>query len=226
MEPTIFKPGVYKTPGIYKGAGGVYNGRGVYNDGAVEFVEIGGKKYPVVTIGSQKWIAENLDLTFVSLIIGQSGVSDTQPKANYYNNDEQTNGYNGKKYNLLYNWIAVNYINTNKTTLCNGFRVPTVSDYNELANYCGGANIAGKKLKSKIDWLNIPGIDEYKFNGLPAGHYDGTFHSLGVSCNFWTIDQESSTHGRNVNMSGNSDELTIYGTPHKRHQMSLRLIKE
>ena len=34
MEPTIFKPGAYKTPGVYKGAGGIYNGRGVYNDGA------------------------------------------------------------------------------------------------------------------------------------------------------------------------------------------------
>lgn len=34
MEPTIYKPGAYKSPGIYNGAGGVYNGRGVYNDGA------------------------------------------------------------------------------------------------------------------------------------------------------------------------------------------------
>ena len=30
MEPTIYKPGVYKTPGVYKGTGGIYNGRGVY----------------------------------------------------------------------------------------------------------------------------------------------------------------------------------------------------
>ena len=34
MEPTIYKPGAYKTPGIYKGAGGIYKGRGVYKDGA------------------------------------------------------------------------------------------------------------------------------------------------------------------------------------------------
>lgn len=33
MEPTIYKPGAYKTPGVYKGTGGVYNGRGVYKDG-------------------------------------------------------------------------------------------------------------------------------------------------------------------------------------------------
>ena len=225
MEPKIYKrPGIYKSS-VYKSPG-IYNGSGVYNDGAEEFVEIGGKKYPVVTIGSQKWIAENLDLTFDSLIIGQSDVSDTQPKANYYNNDEQTNGYDGKKYNLLYNWIAVNYINTNKLSLCNGYRVPTILDYEILANYCGGKILASKKLKSKTDWLNTPGIDEYKFNALPAGHYDGTFNELGESCNFWTIDQQSITHGRNVYMTGNSDELYIFGTPHKRHEMSLRLIKE
>lgn len=34
MEPTIYKPGSYKTPGIYKGSCGIYKGRGVYNDGA------------------------------------------------------------------------------------------------------------------------------------------------------------------------------------------------
>lgn len=34
MEPTIYKPGAYKTPGVYKGTDSVYNGRGVYNDGA------------------------------------------------------------------------------------------------------------------------------------------------------------------------------------------------
>lgn len=36
MEPTIYKPGAYKSPGIYKGAGGIYKGRGVYNDGEKE----------------------------------------------------------------------------------------------------------------------------------------------------------------------------------------------
>ena len=35
MEPTIYKPSIYKgAGGIYKGAGGIYKGRGVYKDGA------------------------------------------------------------------------------------------------------------------------------------------------------------------------------------------------
>jgi hypothetical protein len=33
MEPTIYKPGAYKTPGVYNGAGGIYKGSGVYKYG-------------------------------------------------------------------------------------------------------------------------------------------------------------------------------------------------
>lgn len=33
MEPTIYKPGAYKSPGVYNGAGGIYKGFGLYNDG-------------------------------------------------------------------------------------------------------------------------------------------------------------------------------------------------
>lgn len=35
MEPTIYKPGAYKSPGIYNGSCGIYKGRGVYNEGKV-----------------------------------------------------------------------------------------------------------------------------------------------------------------------------------------------
>lgn len=40
MEPTICKPGAYKTPGVYKGSGGIYKGCGVYKDG------LGGSPFP------------------------------------------------------------------------------------------------------------------------------------------------------------------------------------
>lgn len=33
MEPTIYKPSIYKGTGIYNGAGGIYKGRGVYKNG-------------------------------------------------------------------------------------------------------------------------------------------------------------------------------------------------
>lgn len=62
MEPTIYKPGAYKSPGVYK-TPGIYKGRGVYNDGAGgggDYVEIGGISYGVVKIGSLLWTTENL----------------------------------------------------------------------------------------------------------------------------------------------------------------------
>ena len=99
-ESTIYKPWVYNGKSIYKGDS-VYNGNGVYKDGAGEFVEIGGKKYPVAIIGVQKWIIYNLDFIFDGLIIG--GVSNsTSPKANYYDDDENLYGWNGRKCGFLF----------------------------------------------------------------------------------------------------------------------------
>lgn len=72
MEPTIYKPGVYKTPGIYKGAGGIYKGRGVYNDGA-------GYNGPFVLLNN----CDNLDNNKCKSIIGDD----------LYTNDLASFGY-------------------------------------------------------------------------------------------------------------------------------------
>jgi uncharacterized protein (TIGR02145 family) len=73
--------------------------------GGGDFVEIGGRRYPVVKIGNQLWMAENLDYAWSGLTIGGSIGSD--PRANYYDNDETTYGWSGYKCGLLYNWAAV-----------------------------------------------------------------------------------------------------------------------
>lgn len=70
MEPTICKPGAYKTPGVYKGAGGVYNGNGLYK---------GGFKSPWVLLNN----CDNLDNNKCSSIIGDS----------LYTNDLSNFGY-------------------------------------------------------------------------------------------------------------------------------------
>lgn len=136
MEPTIYKPGAYKMPGVYKGAGGIYNGRSVYNEGAEEFLEFGGKSYPVVTIGSLKWIAHNLDYTDENIVIGSS-TSTTGNRANYFNDDENIYGWNGRKYGLLYNTPAIEYIDS---ILTNGWRTATSTDWDNLISNSGSTN--------------------------------------------------------------------------------------
>lgn len=180
MEPTIYKPGAYNTPGIYNGAGGVYNGRGVYNDGAGEFVEIGGRYYPIVTIGTQKWISENLDFKFSGLIVGGGFASTSEPRAWYYDNNDVLYGENGKKYGLLYNQGAIEQL---VNFLPTGWRIPTLIDIQNLANN------SADKLKSKTDWLSTNGNNETGFNAFPCGcvnNINNIFEDLGYYFNLWS----------------------------------------
>ena len=185
-------------------------------------VEIGGRSYPVVRIGNQLWLAENLDWKFSGCVIGASGTSESEPRGNYYNNDEVTYGINGNKYGLLYNQIAVNQINN---LLTDGWHVPTRTDYSTLADTIGGTSTAGTKLKSISGWTSGNGTDDYGMCIVPCGDYAGTFANLGTGCSIWTEDSKSSSIGYNVYFTGDSSEMRA-GEPSRYHQMSLRLVKD
>lgn len=159
MEPTILK-----TPRIYKGAGIYKNGAEGGGGGGGENVEIDGKVYPVVTIGSQKWISYNLDYVPAGVNVGGSGEIST-PNAWYYNNNETLYGWNNKKYGLLYNFAAGEVVNS---SLTDGWRVPSKNDYETLISYLGG-NDQGIKIRSPYDWTTGLGEDLFKFSLLPGG---------------------------------------------------------
>ncbi|MEE3325427.1 MAG: FISUMP domain-containing protein [Methanosphaera sp.] len=159
-------------------------------------VKIGGRRYPVVKIGNQLWLAENLDYKF--LINGTQipvGLNETpfSPAAWYYNNDETRYGVNGKKYGLLYNGFARNYIMENERQLFpKGWHLPSLAEFNTLVNFIGSN--AGKKLKSsKDDWI-YRGTDDYGFNALPAGYRRTTFTGVSTYTSFWVTDNTPSTH--------------------------------
>lgn len=158
MEPTIYKPSIYKGAGIYN------NGAGGGGGGGGETVEIGGKVYPVVTMGSQKWITYNLDYIPAGVNVGGSGEIST-PNAWYYNNNETLYGWNNKKYGLLYNFAAGEIVNS---SLTDGWRVPSKSDYESLISFIGG-NSEGKKIRSPYDWTTNLGEGLLNFNLLPGG---------------------------------------------------------
>lgn len=131
------------------------------------YVTIGGRLYRTVTIGTQTWMAENLDYKFNGCVIGE-GDSDTQPRANYYNNDEQTYGVNGNKYGLLYNKAAMSALEANKSTLCPGWHVPLISEWRALYSYVG--TDSGTKLKTVSGWYSGGnGTDDYGFSIQPCG---------------------------------------------------------
>lgn len=158
---------------------------------------IGDKYYDCVKINGAIWMAENLDFAWEGLPIGVDGAS-SSPKANYYNNDQETFGRNGRKCGLMYNWHAVNYLNNNKASLISGWHVPTDTEWADLISAVGGTAIAGGKLKSKnLDWAtNWNGSDAYWFAALPSGEYNGSsFQVLGSYGNYWSSSYYNSDEG-------------------------------
>ena len=187
-------------------------------------VTIGGRTYRTVVIGGKEWMAENLDYKFSHLAVGQSGTSTSSPRGNYYDNDESTYGVNGNKYGLLYNWIAVKYLEDNKSQLIPGWHVPTTAEWDALATAVGGTSVVGTKLKSTTDWQSGAGTDDYGFSALPAGNYNGRFYNLGILANFWTSVENGSSNAYSRYFDAGASMYS--SSDNKNRQYSVRLVKD
>ena len=172
---------------------------------ATSTVTIGGRTYKTVRIGSQWWLAENLDYKFpvngYTLPIGSSGYP-TTPAAWYYNDNETAYGIDGTyKCGLIYNWYAAKYLDDNKDTLLpTGWHVPSYAEWDALATAVGGSSTAGTKLKALDNSVtsNWPsgwsGTDNYGFSVLPAGNrYNASFHEFGTWGVFLTLTEADNT---------------------------------
>jgi uncharacterized protein (TIGR02145 family) len=109
-----------------------------------------GKKYKIVEIDAQTWMAENLNYNMSGSIC--------------YDNEED----NCIKYGRLYNW------QTAKKSCPQGWHLPTKKEWDVLSNYVGGSSVAGKYLKAKSGWdeykgQNGNGTDGFGFSALPGG---------------------------------------------------------
>ncbi len=153
--------------------------------------------YPVVIIGSQIWMAENLKTT--SYRTGESvsnvTVASSWATATFGAWCDYSNLIaNGTKYGHLYNWYAV--ADTRKITPV-GWHVPTDAEYTTLSTYLGGISVAGGKLKEigSTNWTspNTAATNETGFSALPCGlrTNGGTFNDLGGYSYWWTATESS-----------------------------------
>ncbi len=201
-------------------------------DGPIQSVEIGGKTYNVVQIDNLYWFVENLDYAWQGLTILTSGTSaSSSPQATYYNNDENTYGWNGLKYGLQYNWHAVNYLETNKASLLpEGWRIPTISDWQNLATYVGGISVAGTKLKAtNVETSpNWGGTDEYGLALMPSGGSSISFFDINEGAYLWSSTESEyyTTDAFSVSVFSDESEMYITEDDGKYYQYSLRLVKD
>jgi uncharacterized protein (TIGR02145 family) len=159
-----------------------------------EAVDADGNRYPVVQIGNQCWIAENLRTgsfqngdEVPNLEEADQWAATTLPAGAYYDNDPDLPQLFGR----LYNWYAV----IDSRELCpQGFRVPNTVDFDQLADHLGGKAVAGGKMKIPgTAYWNIPNSNATNESGFSAvggsyRHLDGNYYDFGRLAAFWTAD--------------------------------------
>jgi len=161
-----------------------------------------GNVYNTVQIGTQCWMASNLNVG--TMINGTTDQTNNSTIEKYcYNNDvNNCNIYGG-----LYQWAeTVQYLNgaTNTTSwnpvptgsvqgICpNGWHVPSDVEWTTLTTYLGGESVAGGKLKEAgyTHWLspNTGANNSSGFTALPSGFrsYGVTFGGIGYFGYLWS----------------------------------------
>jgi uncharacterized protein (TIGR02145 family) len=150
------------------------------------------QNFKTIKIGSQVWMAENFDVDV--------------PDSWYYNDDPST----ASKYGRLYTWKAA--IKASPP----GWHLPTDKEWNQLIEYLGGEDTAGKQLKSG---------GSSGFNACLGGMSSvGSFRLLSMYGTFWSSTSYDTDHAWYFYITSNSSSVTrTYFS--KNYGFSVRYVK-
>ncbi len=208
-----------------------------------------GQTYKTVKIGSQVWMAENLNYAYTGVLYNNSGYT-SDSTSWCFSNDPA----NCIKYGRLYTWAAaMDSVGTWSTNgkdcgygvqctpiypvrgICpEGWHLPDKAEWNTLFTAVGGASTAGKMLSSTISWSSVPGgwvrdgygTDAYSFSALPAGLRDATgYNNVGYHAYFWSSSEYNSSRTYIVGLDDEFDKADLYGSG-KDYGYSVRCVKD
>lgn len=144
-----------------------------------------GLVYKWVRIGNQIWMAQNMAyIPHISPERKQGGIWVYGYEGDNVAEAKTTVEY--KTYGCLYNW------ETAIKVVPDGWHIPTDAEWTTLADYLGGSDVAGGKMKEAgtIHWNkpNIGATDESGFSGLPGGlrGCSGGFVGIGKFGIWWS----------------------------------------
>ena len=206
-----------------------------------------GKTYKTVKIGTQTWMAENLnyaytDVPYKYIYKDSSYISDSTSWC--YNDDPAK----CTQYGRLYTWAAAmdsvgmwsaNGKGCGYTTECSltypvrgvcpeGWHLPTTAEFEKLFNAVGGESTAGKMLKSTSGWWSrYNGADACAFSALTAGYRNrhGRSNEEGFDASFWSSTEDESNYAYKMELVFNSDEAyLLYDSKNK--GFSVRCVKD
>ena len=191
-----------------------------------------GQIYKTMTIGTQTWMAENLNYETAN--------------SSCYNDDAS----NCTKYGRLYTWdVAMDSAGTWSENgkgcgyglacsptypvrgVCpDGWHLPTQAEWDTLFTTVGGSSVAAKKLKSSSGWYdNRNGTDDFSFSALPAGYRDhnGNDENEGEEAYFWssTEDDRKYMFAYFMNLYYYDDDAGLF-VDYKSNGFSVRCLKD
>ena len=198
-----------------------------------ETVVIGGKTYSVVsTPDGRDWLGENLDYAWNELTVGEdTDIDVSTPKAWYFNNDEETYGWLGRRCGLLYNSYAIEYLEEHRNELLpSGWRVPTSEEWQGLISSMSNTDIKARNVIWEQNW---GGADTYGFAMLPGGVINDSgftnVYALGSQTTFGVLATSSfitydDTQYYQPVTSGTRKSASTYLS--RKYGLSLRLIRD
>jgi uncharacterized protein (TIGR02145 family)/uncharacterized repeat protein (TIGR02543 family) len=183
-----------------------------------------GQQYRWVTIGTQTWMAENLNFDTTGSVC--------------YDNDPG----NCDIYGRLYDWATVmGFASTCNSTSCAsqvesphhrgicppGWHVPSDAEWTTLVDYAGGVSVAGTKLKSTSGWNSGGnGTNETGFSALPGGTGWGSgFYDVGNYGYWWSATEYYAIYARGRYMHWNLSDV-IWHWDNNARQFSVRCAKD
>jgi uncharacterized protein (TIGR02145 family) len=163
------------------------------------------KTYRAVRIGTQVWMAENLNYAAKG-----SRCYDDSP-------------VNCDKYGRLYNW-------KDAMKACpKGWHLPKYKEWEDLVYFKETMFVAGKKLKAKSGWIEDGnGTDEYGFAALPGGlcYPDGNYCCDAGSQGYWWTATQFAARSAFMRKMNYRNESTYYLDGTKTEFFSVRCIKK
>lgn len=164
------------------------------------------QEYKTVQIGTQTWMAENLNYA-----------ADESWCFTRFN-------FDCRKYGRFYDW------NVAQNVCPAGWHLPQASEFEQLFSDVGGSDFAGIKLKSTEGWSHYGnGEDSFGFNATPSGFrdYRGRFDRQTLYAYLWSATEDSVSQNKKaigVHMMAGRNDVSVY--PYgKDFGLSVRCVK-